>query len=402
MVPGDFAADQRANLQQLPGGIWAYVPPPAPASFALPPKLINALAEASRAIGDLDGTGRHLPNPHLLIGPYLRREAVLSSRIEGTQTGLSQLLMFEADSSEPTQDDAREVRNYVLALETGIERLPKLPLSLRLVRELHARLMEGVRGGKKDPGEFRSFQNYVGPKGAPVEQATYVPPPVPELDRLLSDWELFLHRQDDIPLLLRCAWMHYQFESMHPFIDGNGRIGRLLIPLLLIDRRALTQPLLYVSAHLERNRDAYYEALMAGRLRGDLDPWFELFLTAVTAQALEATTTAERLSALRGRYHDVFAKSRSPIVRKLTDEIFGRLIVNVPDIARRFRVSQPAAQSAVNALVEHGILREVTGRKRKRSYLATEIVSLIMPEEALPSESPPPATQRSVEPGSRF
>jgi Fic family protein len=382
MRPEDFSEDQRQHLRPIGEGVVAYVPPPAPSDIQLSTRLVRKLAAANHALGLLEGTGRQLLNPRLLIGPYLRREAVLSSRIEGTETGLAQLVLVEAGDAVSDNPDVQEVLNYVTALESGIAQLNELPVSLRLVRDLHTKLMQGVRGGDRAPGEFRRLQNFVAPRGTPIERAVFVPPPPgPSLHAALDDWERFIHREDEIPLLVRCAWMHYQFESIHPFIDGNGRTGRLLIPLLLIERGALSQPLLYVSAHLERYRDDYYGALMAGRLRGTLEPWIELFLDAIAAQAREAVATAERLTALRTNYLARFAKSRSATLRSLIDELFARLSVSVPALARSLDVSEPAVQSAVDALVREGILRETTGRKRRRIYLATEIVALIMPEE---------------------
>jgi Fic family protein len=378
-----FAEDQRRYLKALPGGILAYHPPPAPAAFPISARLVNALGDASHALGALDGIGRHLSNPHLLIGPYLRREAVLSSRIEGTQSGLNDVLLVEATGIADPDTDTREVLNYVAALESGIRELPRLPVSLRLIRQLHARLMEGVRGGDRAPGEFRRYQNFVAPKGTPIERATFVPPPAgPTLDATLDDWERFLHRDDEIPLLIRCAWMHYQFETIHPFADGNGRVGRLLIPLLLIERKALSQPLLYVSAYLEKHRDAYYESLMIGRYTGDLSSWIELFLVAVATQARDAARRADRLTDLRNAYHERFAKSRSAVIRPLIDSLFGRLVVAVPALAKELKTSEVAAQAAVNTLVAAGILRETTGKKRGRVYLASEVFATVMPEEA--------------------
>lgn len=366
----------------------AFHPPVAPAEILLSPPLVNALALANHALGELDGTGRHLANPHLLIGPYLRREAVLSSRIEGTQSGLGDVLFVEAGGVGTPDRDTQEVINYVSALERGIEELPKLPVSLRLVRELHRRLMRGARGGDRAPGEFRRYQNFVAPRGVPIERASFVPPPAgPILEAALDDWERFLHREDDIPLLVRCAWMHYQFETIHPFGDGNGRVGRLLIPLLLIERKALSQPLLYISASLEREREAYYDSLMRGRLTGDLSPWISLFLRAVETQARDASRRADRLAEMQMSYHARFAKSRSAVLRPLIDMLFSRLVVSVPALARELSVSEPAAQAAVNTLVSAGILKETTGRKRGRVYVAAEVFASIMPEEALPARS---------------
>lgn len=393
----DFAASERGHLKPISGGILAFLPPPAPGEIGLPARLIKALGDANHALGDLDGTGRHLANPHLLIGPYLRREAVLSSRIEGTQSGLGEVLLVEASGVVEPSEDTREVLNYVVALETGIRELPRLPVSLRLVRALHAQLMEGVRGADRAPGEFRRHQNFVAPQGTPIEHATFVPPPPgPVLEAALDDWEKFLHREDDIPLLIRCAWMHYQFETIHPFADGNGRVGRLLIPLLLIERRALSQPLLYVSAYLEQHRDAYYDSLMRARYTGDLSSWIDIFLNAVATQARDATRRADRLTALREEYRQRFARSRSAGIRPLIDMLFARVVVTASTLAREAGISEVAAQDAIDTLTAAGLLRETTGKKRGRVYMADQVFGAIMPEEAAAHpESPAEAPRRA-------
>lgn len=380
----DFAPEQRVHLVRSPDGIWAFSPPPIPRTIELSLALARDLSRADQALGELNGTGKHLPNPHLPISPYLRREAVLSSRIEGTQTGLAELFLLEA-TGEPDgapTPDAREVVNYVSALEWGLAELPRLPISLRLIRELHRRLTAGVRRADKTPGEFRRYQNFVAPKGTPIERAVYVPPPVAVMSDALGDWERFVHEDDDMPLLLRCALMHSQFESIHPFADGNGRLGRLLIPLLLIERKVLSQPLLYISGSLDRRRDEYYAALMEIRLRGDHGPWFHLFLGAVAEQAREAVDGAERLSRLQQTYHDRFGKTKSSVIRPLIDRLFRQVVVSAPSIAKDFGVTYVTAQAAIRDLVDAGVLREMTGKRRNRAYFASEILSVVMPEEA--------------------
>ncbi len=384
----DFNEGQRQYLRRLGDTVVAFVPPPIPRKLALDTSTINQLAEANRALGKLDGTGRHLPNPHLLISPYLRREAIFSSRIEGTETGLSQLLLLEAGAQPAVrEDDAREVINYVRALEWALDELPRLPLSLRLAREIHRRLMDGVRGGEKTPGELRRFQNFVAPRGTPIERATFVPPPSGnELDLALDDWEKFIHEDDDLPLLLRCGLLHYQFETIHPFADGNGRVGRLLIPLLLLERKVLSQPLLYVSAYLEQHRDDYYATLMTGRLTGDLMPWLRMFLMAVRTQADDAADRADRLTALRESYHARVVKSRGKIVHPLIDQLFRDVVVTAPAVAKAFDVTYPTALGAINELVGLGILKERTGQRRYRVYVSVDIFDILMPEETFPAD----------------
>lgn len=396
MEPDEFTPEQRKYLLKLPDGIWAFVPPPIPRTVDLPLGLVSELSRADQLLGELNGTGKHLPNPHVLISPYLRREAVLSSRIEGTQTGLAELLLIEASDTPQAapSEDAREVFNYVKALEWGFKELGQLPTSLRLTRELHSRLMSGVRGGDKTPGEFRQFQNFVAPRGTAIQDAVYVPPPPPALPGLLDDWERFLHEDDELPVLVRCALMHAQFESIHPFADGNGRVGRLLIPLMLIERTALAQPLLYVSGSLETLRDDYYAALMRIRLRGDYEPWIRLFLKAVSEQAREAVLGAERLADLQRRYHERFGKTKSSIVRPLIDRLFSHIVVSAPALARVFGVTYVTAQGAIEELVTASVLREMTGKRRNRAYYAPEIFSVVMPTEA------PPAAAREAHSGS--
>ena len=241
----------------------AFVPDPLPPELPWTGSLVRSLSDADRALGVLAGEGGRLPNPHLLIRPFVRREAALSSRIEGTQATLGELLAAEAGAVVArSPEDLRDVANYVAALEYGVSRLASLPLSLRLVRELHVRLMEGVRGGQATPGEFRRSQNWIGPAGCTLATAGYVPPPPEELGACLAAWERFLHDRS-LPPLAQIALLHVQFEAIHPFVDGNGRIGRLLITLFLLVRELLPAPLLYLSAFLEATRAEYYARLLA-------------------------------------------------------------------------------------------------------------------------------------------
>jgi len=245
-------------------GYHAFVPNRLPPQIDLDWDLVKLNSAADRALSELSGAGGQLPNPDLLIAPFIRTEAVLSSRIEGTQTGMDDLLYFEADPSKtPRTPDVKEVTNYVKAMNYSLDRVGKLPICGRLVREIHAILMEDVRGGDSTPGEFRTRPNWIGPEGCTLEQATYVPPPPDEMNQSLTDWEKYLHAEPQEPPLVQCALMHYQFEAIHPFFDGNGRVGRLLIPFFLCDRGYLSEPLLYLSAFFERNRTEYYERLLA-------------------------------------------------------------------------------------------------------------------------------------------
>jgi Fic family protein len=359
---------------QAPGGYAAFLPAPLPPVISYDTDLVLALSRADSALSELSGIGRQLPNPHLLIAPYLRREAVLSSRIEGTRASLSDLLLDEAEDDRPADGDVREVRNYVEALEYGLERLRDLPLSLRLVRELHERLMRGVRGEKATPGEFRRSQNWIGPAGSSPATAPYVPPP----DRLmecLANWELFLHQRGRLPDLIQCAVMHEQFEAIHPFLDGNGRVGRLLITLFLVERGRLSQPLLYLSAYIEARRQEYYEALQRVRTDGDWPGWLRYFLAGVEETAREAMIQAGRLmdlhDGLRRRLH------QKPKAAALLDELFANPYISVSRAARLLKVSYPTARQAITWLQKEGLLEEVTGRSWGRLYLARPILEVI-------------------------
>src|SRR6266705_149800 len=287
-----------------PGSYKAFVPDTLPPSIEWSPGLVQALSAADRAIWRLAGQGGKLPNPHLLIRPFIRREAVLSSRIEGTQSTLGELLAAEAGVAvERSPDDLREVGNYVVALEYGIERLKTLPLSLRLVRELHEKLMTGVRGHHATPGEFRRTQNWIGRPGDTLAQVSYVPPPPDSLGEYLSAWEKFLHDRM-LPPLVHAALAHYQFETIHPFLDGNGRVGRLLITLELCERDVLPAPLLYLSAFFEATRADYYDGLRGISEKGDWPGWLQYFLNGVARQAEDAVSRAERINALLARWRN--------------------------------------------------------------------------------------------------
>lgn len=325
----------------------------------------------------------------MFIRPYLRREAVLSSRIEGTQSSLSDLLLFEAEGAPSDPGDAREVLNYVHALEHGIARLRKLPVSLRLVRELHAELLSGVRGERGTPGRFRVTQNWLGPGGTPIERATFVPPPPTALNGALDDWEKYVHEEDDTPPLIRCALMHYQFETIHPFSDGNGRVGRLLMPLFLIERECLSQPLLYLSAYFEQRRAAYYDALSQGRCSGDLKPWIRLFLDAVAVQSVDAARRADELTKLEVDYRKRIESSRSRVSHLLVDLLFTNVYVTASIVAQHLKVTPLSARASIGDLQRRGILEEVTGRRSGRVYAAREIVRILDRPHAKGSTSDP-------------
>lgn len=361
-------------------GFPAFVPDPPPQSLRLSDEAIGLLDDASHRMGILQGIGQRLPNPHLLISPCLRREAVLSSRIEGTQTSMSDLYASEIDQQQLIRSpDVREVRNYVGAQEWGLSALDELPLSLRLLRELHRRLMTGVRGREHHPGEFRTYQNWIGaPRG---EDATYVGPPVDAMRERLGAFEGFLHDRSLRPLV-QAAVIHYEFEAIHPFGDGNGRVGRLLVPIFLAERELLPQPLLYLSAYFERNRSDYYEGLMRVSTHGDWDQWVRFFLSAVCVQAQEAAALADQLLGLWERYRlELQAKHVTGNVLALIDALFFNPLVDVKRAESALSVTAPTARSVIKVLEEHRVLAEITGRKWGKVWRADEIDRVLRGEQ---------------------
>lgn len=338
---------------------------------------MRTLSDADRLIGRLAGEGGRLPNPHLLMRPFLRREAVLSSRIEGTQATLRELLAQEAGAAvERSPEDLREVGNYVAALEHGLRRLQTLPLSLRLVRELHATLMKGVRGDRATPGEFRRSQNWVGPAGCTLAHATYIPPPPAELMACLGRWEEFLH-QTTLPPMVQIALAHYQFEAIHPFLDGNGRVGRLLITLFLVERAVLPTPLLYLSAFFEATRTVYYERLHAVTVRGDWEGWLGYFLTGVARQSEDALRRAERINQRLADWRMAVAKEPSKMPMMLLDSLAANPFLTVTRAAQHFNVAFTTAQRAVNKLQGLSILSEISHVRRDRVYCAKDLLNIL-------------------------
>ena len=325
----DLSAFQNSTAGQMlrvPGQEYgAYHPAPLPPALTWTTELIVSLSQADSALGELKGLAHSLANPRLLIAPFIRREAVLSSRIEGTQASLSDLYAYEATQLALFEhpEDVREVHNYVAALEYGLERLQTFPVSLRLIRELHARLMSGVRGEQQTPGEFRRRQNWIGPPGCPVNEATFVPPPPEAMLEALSAWEGYLHAPPVLPPLIRLGLIHYQFEIIHPFLDGNGRVGRLLISLLLCAWNLLPQPLLYLSAYFQRRRSEYYDRLLDVGQRGAWEAWLRFFLEGVRVQAQDAVLRSRRLLELREHYREQFQHQRAAArLLQVTDYLF--------------------------------------------------------------------------------
>jgi len=371
----DFQAPEAGRVVQTPAGYAAFVPAPLPPRLNYDSTTVLALSQADAALGELSGLGSQLPNADLLIAPYVRREAVLSSRIEGTRTNLAELLRDEATTGQEPAGDVREVRNYVRALQFGLGRLKALPLSLRLVCEVHQRLMAGVRGDRATPGEFRRSQNWIGPPDSTLQTAPYVPPPPTEMNEALHNWELFLHDRGSMPDLVQCALIHEQFEAIHPFLDGNGRVGRLLVTLFLVERGRLSQPLLYLSDYIEAHRDGYYDGLQRVRTHGDWNAWLRYFLTGVAETARKAVRQAAQLMHLRERLRRKLVTR--PRALTLVDELFKNPYVDVARARTLLHVTTPTARKVIQALEDEGVLKEVTGRSWGRLYLARPILKAI-------------------------
>jgi Fic family protein len=359
------------------GGYRAYVPNPLPPRLAWSAGLAAALSQADRAIGRLAGEGRRLKNPHLLIRPFVRREAVLSSRIEGTQATLGELLAAEAGAVvDRSPADLREVANYVVALEHGVARLRDLPVSLRLVKELHEKLMQGVRGNTATPGEFRRTQNWIGPAGCTLADAAYVPPPADRLMECLGAWETFLH-DDSLPPLAHAALAHSQFEAIHPFLDGNGRVGRLLITLLLVAKSVLPAPLLYLSAFFEVTRQEYYARLLAVTERGEWEEWLDYFFRGVAGQAEDALSRIQRIDELLRRWREQLAVAPSRLPERALELFTENPFWTVNKLAERLDVAFTTAQRAIDRLESTGIVALVTEAKRNRVYCARAILDIL-------------------------
>jgi Fic family protein len=377
MNPDDFHSPGAGRVIKTSSGYHAFIPAPLPPDIHYDPDLVLALSRADTALSELSGLGRLLPNPHLLINPYMRREAVLSSRIEGTKADLSDLWLDEVEPGIADRDlvDIQEVRNYITALEYGIQRLNELPLSKRLTCEIHGRLMQGMRGEQSTPGEFRRTQNWIGSPGSTLANAQYVPPPPEEMQIALDNWETFLHDRESYPDLIQCAVMHEQFEAIHPFLDGNGRVGRLLITLFLIERGRLAQPLLYLSQYFEARRQDYYTALQRVRTAGDWLGWLMYFLDGVVLTARQAHHHADELMNLREFFR---LKVRDkPKAVALLDELFINPYVTVARAGELLQVSHPTASQAIEFLQQNGLLEEITGRSWGRVYLARPILAIL-------------------------
>jgi Fic family protein len=365
--------------RRTPGrhGYVAYFPAKLPRRLDLPASTVVLLAETESALGQLAAVGRLVPNPDLLIRPYLLKEAVSSTRIEGTQATIGEVFDSAVTDVGPGAD-VEEVVNYVAAMRDGLGRLDQLPISTRLLCEMHRQLMSGVRGRELAPGEMRTTQNWIGPAGSTIESAPFLPPPPSELPELLGDWERFAHEDPEMPLLVQNALLHAQFETIHPFLDGNGRLGRLMLVFFLIARGRLPGPLLYLSAYLDENHDAYYASLQAFREKGDAIPWVDLCLESIQTQSTDAVERAEQIVALRERYREAASTLGTGNAFDLVELICENPVVTTRSIEGRLGVSRPTALRLLRRMEKQGVLTEAEeGARGQRRYVARELMDAV-------------------------
>jgi len=380
MRPEDFSADSPGRVQKVIGSgfsYWAFIPDPLPPKLNYVDNLVVALGEANRSMGEFSGLLAGSPGTRLLIRPLLRKEAVSSSQIEGTTSEIADLYLFEAeDESSGLPGDVREVSNYLKALEYGLDRIKTLPVSTRLFRELHAILMKGVRGGHAYPGELRTTQNWIGKPGCTLSEADFVPPPE-ELNKCLAELELFINSEAKIPSLVKLALVHYQFEAIHPFVDGNGRVGRLLIALLKTSWGMLDQPGLYLSGYFEANRQEYYSRLRSVSFDGDWNAWILFFIEAVLEQSNAGKRKLREMMNLRNDWLQRVRSISSSLPLTLIDHLFENPILTIPQASKRLNVTYVSARRAIESLCKNGILTQLDESKYAKKYIASELLEMI-------------------------
>lgn len=397
----DFVSSVAGSCRTTLGGYLAFFPEPLPPKLEIDWSLASLLSEADRAVAELSGAGQLLPNPHLLIRPYLRREAILSSRIENTIADMEELALFELDQdSEPKRPDVLEVSNYVRALETGLSQLNSLPICSRLICQLHKVLLDGVRGGEfsKTPGEYRKTQNWIGKPGSTLAEATFVPPPPEDMHRALGAWETYLNEEIREPPLVKAAFLHHQFEVIHPFLDGNGRIGRLLITLFLCSVKCLSQPLLYLSGFFDETRDSYYRLLLGVSQRGDWREWLEYFLRGVRQQAKAALGDTQIILHLYETYREKLKNAKRPpqSAGLILDELFGNPAFSVSRFCAKTGSAFINISNGVQFWCDQGLIREITGQKRNKLYIADELMHIMAGTANQPSGPSLDADQTQV------
>ena len=373
----DIKKTPSGSIFRTSSGYNSFIPHPLPPSITWDSKLANALSQADLLIGKLAGVGSKLPNPHLLMRPFITREAVLSSKIEGTQATISEVLAREAGiDKKQISSDMAEVQNYIAALDYGIERLSTMPLSLRLIREIHEKLMHNVRGEHATPGQFRRTQNWIGTPGCTLNTAKYVPPTPDKLMECLGSFETFLH-EETLPPLIHAALCHYQFEAIHPFLDGNGRVGRLLITLLLVKQNILPSPLLYPSAFFEATRDEYYRNLYKVSAEGTWNTWLTYFLHGIALQSADTLARIEAINDLINQWLIMIEPSSSRLPATLIRNLAVNPFIGIQKSAEQFGVAFTTAQRAIKKLEAVGIVEQSSQSTRERVYCASKLLAIL-------------------------
>ncbi len=360
------------------GEYLAFVPKSLPPKLEYDPEIVLALSKADSTLSKLSGAGLLLPNPNLLIVPYLKKEALSSSRIEGTRISLSDYFLSEAKGIEKEDIEATEVGNYLKSMNYALKKIEKEPITKDLIKDMHKILMKGVRGDELLPGNFRPVQNWIGPKNTKIKDATFVPPPQDEVEELIDDLIDYLNRYPDTPLLIKCALMHYQFETIHPFCDGNGRIGRSLITLYLCKKNKISKPLLYTSDYFEKHRREYYDILLNTNKTGKFGDWIKFFLEAIKVQSEDALERTIKIQRLRERYQEKTKNHKQAInLLSVVDLLFMNPFIRINQISDQLNITYPTAKKAVHNLIKLNILKPVGQRERNKLFVAHEILEII-------------------------
>lgn len=359
----------------------AFIPsdlPPKP-SINIDHEMQELLQDATLLLARLDGIAYTLPNPELFIAMYVRKEALLSAQIEGTQASLEDIFEFERGTNPENINDVNEVVNYIKALNYGITRLAEIPMSLKLIKELHTILLHGTRGDKKTPGEFKKSQNWIGPAGCNLNTAAFVPPPPQEAMHAMGQIEKYMHQKSNLPVLVDCALIHYQFETIHPFLDGNGRLGRLLITFYLCWKNTLTKPLLYMSYYLKKNRQEYYDRLTLVRKNDDYEQWIKFFLKGIIEISQSSIENTRKILDLKENHQKTLLTEKKPTITKvlLMNKLFYTPIISVNDIRNEFKISHQSASKLVANFEKIGILKEITGKKRDRKFAYSDYLKIL-------------------------
>ncbi len=368
-------------LEPQVAGYKAFIPAPLPPKplIKIENSLQELLLEATIVLARLDGMATTLPNTDLFISMYVKKEALLSAQIEGTQASLENVFEFEQGAKLENIDDVSEVINYVKALHFGLRELKKIPMSSRLIKKLHSIILRGVRGKHKTPGEFRKTQNWIGPPGSTLNQASFVPPPPQAAQKAMGDLEKYLHKKSTLPTLIDCALIHYQFETIHPFLDGNGRLGRLLITFYLCWKGLLEKPLLYLSFYFKKHRQEYYDRLSMVRESGDYEQWLEFFLKGVIETSQSALLNTKKILQLKEKHKKLLWKEKisSPYAMMLHEKLFYTPLISITDMQLSLDISFQAASNLIGQFESVGIVKEVTGKKREKRYLYSKYLAIL-------------------------